>query len=64
MDGSTALTGTSRVAALELYSAASMLDESSVRTYELKYELRDTATWEIPSNIEDLKFHIQADMSD
>lgn len=63
-DGSTVLDGTSRVAALELFSATSMLDESSVRTYELKYELRDTATWELPINLEELKLHISADMNE
>jgi hypothetical protein len=63
-DGSAVLNGTSRVAALELCSATSMLDESSVRTYELKYELRDTATWELPSNLVDLKLHISADMNE
>ncbi len=43
---------TNRIAALELDSVSCTMDESSVRTYELRYAIRDSVTWELPLTAE------------
>ena len=52
---------TERVAALELTDVVPTMDESSVRTYDLRYVLRDSQTWEIPLDVTLVKFYVLFD---
>ena len=38
-----------------------VMDESAVRTYDLKYVLRDSVTWEVPLAMTDVKVRVQID---
>jgi hypothetical protein len=54
-------TDTTRVAALELVSFTATMDESNVRTYELKYSIKDSVVWEIPVALETFAITVTVD---
>ena len=37
------------------------MDESAVRTYDLKYVLRDSVTWELPLTMSTIKVRVKID---
>ena len=52
---------TDRVAALQLDDVHAVLDDSGVRTYELKYVLRDSVYWKIPLTLVDVGITVKVD---
>ena len=56
-------TSSKRIAALELAEISPVLDDSTLRTYDLRYSLKEPVSWSIPMSVTDIEFEVQVDDS-
>ena len=45
-------------------SVVATMDDSQVRTYELRYAIRDCVTWQLPIALRTLRFRLKIDSSE
>ncbi len=59
----TTLVGDSRIAALEIQDVQASIDDSNLKTYEIKYALKDVVTWDLPLEMTTIDLSIKIDDS-